>query len=250
MFTAATMQLHGIPNDLAYNLDAITIVIFIPLLDRLVYPFLRRVGIPFRPVTRIAMGFLFAALSMAYAAIVQHLIYTSPPCYTAPLACPASNETEPNHVHFAVQLPAYVLIGLSEIFASITGLEYAYTKAPPSMKSFVMSMFLLTNAFGSAIGIALSPTAVDPKLVWMYTGISIAALIAGACFWLLFSRYNATEEAMNRLEDNRDKPIPATAVKADGTVALENRDDEELHNTEQGVFENTHPSSGIDHEKV
>ncbi len=118
------------------------------------------------------------------------------------------------------------------------------------MKSFVMSMFLLTNAFGSAIAIALSPTAVDPKLLWMYTGLSIAALIAGACFWLLFSRYNATEEAMNLLEDNRSKPIPATAVKADGTVALENSDDEELRGTERGPLGNAHPSSGIDQEKV
>ena len=110
---------------------------------------------------------------MAYAAIVQHLIYAAPPCYNAPLACDASGGTEPNHVHVAVQTPAYLLIGLSEIFASITGLEYAFTKAPPSMKSFVMSMFLLTNAFGSALGIALTPTAVDPKLLDMYA-VSIA----------------------------------------------------------------------------
>lgn len=244
--TAATMQLHGVPDDLIFNLDSITIIIFIPILDRLVYPYLRKLGIPFRPITRIAMGFLCAALSMAYAAIVQHLIYTSPPCYTEPLACPASNETEPNHVHFAVQLPAYFLIGLSEIFASITGLEYAFTKAPPSMKSFVMSIFLLNNAFGSAISIALAPTAVDPKLTWMYPGISIAAFLAGACFWLLFRKYNATEEAMNSLEDNRDKPIPATAVKADGTVARGSSDDD----VDRGALGHTHPSSGVEHEKV
>lgn len=106
---------------------------------------------------------------MAYAAITQHLIYAAGPCYDAPLACPAANETTPNSIHVAVQTPAYFLIALSEIFASITGLEYAFTKAPPSMKSFVMSIFLLQTAFGSALGIALAPTATDPKLVWMYS---------------------------------------------------------------------------------
>ena len=89
---------------------------------------------------------------------------------------------------------------LSEIFASITGLEYAYTKAPPSMKSFVMSMFLLTSAFGSALSIALLSVSVNPKLVWMYTGISISAFIAGWVFWILFKRYNAQEDKMDAME--------------------------------------------------
>lgn len=103
---------------------------------------------------------------MAYAAIVQHLIYSSPPCYNTPMKCDASKDGKlPNQVHVAIQSPAYLMIGLSEIFASITGLEYAYTKAPPSMKSFVMAMFLLTSAFGAALGMAISPVAKDPKLV-------------------------------------------------------------------------------------
>ncbi|KAI9805364.1 MAG: peptide transporter ptr2 [Piccolia ochrophora] len=205
---AGTMQLHGIPNDIMQNIDPITIIIFIPILDRLVYPALRKVGIKFKPITRITFGFFFGALAMAYAAIVQRLIYNSPPCYSA-----ASDCDEGNQIHVAVQAPGYLFIGLSEIFASITGLEYAYTKAPPSMKSFVMSVFLLMNAFGSALGIALSPTAVDPKLVWMYTGLAVAALLAGIAFWLLFNRYNATEEEMNQLDAKGVQAEPATEVE-------------------------------------
>ena len=47
---------------------------------------------------------------------------------------------------------SYVLIALSEIFASITGLEYAFTKAPVNMRSCVMAIFLFTSAISSAIG--------------------------------------------------------------------------------------------------
>ncbi|KAK2861414.1 hypothetical protein FQN49_004219 [Arthroderma sp. PD_2] len=210
---AATMQLHGIPNDIMQNINPLAIIIFIPICDRLVYPLLRKMGIKFKPITRITTGFFFASLAMAYAAIVQHIIYTSPPCYDSPMGCEASQGGKlPNRVHVAVQSPAYLLIGLSEIFASITGLEYAYTKAPPSLKSFVMAMFLLTNAFGAALGIALSPTAKDPKLLWMYTGLAVATAIAGAIFWLLFSRYNAKEEEMNALEEKQlteDRPVTA-----------------------------------------
>ena len=82
------------------------------------------------------------------------------------MACAASNDGElPNNVHVAVQTSAYMFTALAEIFASITGLEYAFTKAPASMKSIVMALFLLTTAGGAALGIALSPVAKDPKLL-------------------------------------------------------------------------------------
>jgi len=159
---------------------------------------------------------------MAYAAIVQHLIYNAGPCYNFPLACDASQDgTIPNRVHVAVQTPAYLLIGLSEIFASITGLEYAFTKAPPSMKSFVMSMFLLTSAFGSALGIALSPTAKDPKLVTMYASLAGVTLLVAAIFWFLFKKYNAQEEDLNALEDQGDKAVMATEINRTGHTDVE-----------------------------
>lgn len=218
---AGQMALHGIPNDIMQNIDPLTIIIFIPIIDRLVYPGLRKIGIPFKPITRITFGFFFAAAAMVYAAIVQHLIYSSPPCFNAPLECTASHDGAiHNQIHVAVQTPAYLFIGLSEIFASITGLEYAYTKAPPSMKSFVMSMFLLTNAFGAALGIALSPTAVNPKLLWMYAGLAVATFIAGCIFWVLFRGLNATEESMNELEKKGPRPVRAGSVPPAGGLGI------------------------------
>jgi POT family proton-dependent oligopeptide transporter len=71
------LELHGIPNDILGNLDALTIIIFIPILNTCLYPVLQRSGIPFRPIARITVGFIFAALAMLYAAGVQHLIYIS-----------------------------------------------------------------------------------------------------------------------------------------------------------------------------
>ncbi|KAH8149473.1 uncharacterized protein LAJ45_06553 [Morchella importuna] len=68
-----------------------------------------------------------------------------------------------------------------------------------------MSMFLLTSALGSAIGIALSPTAEDPKLVWMYTGLSVATAVAGALFWVCFRGLNGREEGLNALEGVGEK---------------------------------------------
>lgn len=138
---------------------------------------------------------MFGTGAMIYAAVLQHYIYKSGPCYDDPGACPNGN-----NIHIALQTPAYWLIAMSEIFASVTGLEYAYTKAPVSMKSFIMALFLVTNAFGSAIGIALSPVSKDPKMVWTYTGLAVACFIGGCLFWVIYSSYNAKEDSWNDLE--------------------------------------------------
>ncbi|KAF7164013.1 hypothetical protein CNMCM5623_008652 [Aspergillus felis] len=208
---AAQMEGHGIPNDLMQNFDPISIIIFIPILETLVYPLLRRFHIRFRPITRISLGFVVASLAMMYAAIVQHLIYAAGPCYDQPL-CDASKidgTAQGNHVHIAIQTPAYMFIGISEIFASVSGLEYAYTKAPPSMKSFVQSMYLLTNAFGSALAEALTPAAFDPAILWMFVGLACASFAVGIIFWLVFHHLNAQEDDMNKLDaDDPDTPPP------------------------------------------
>lgn len=138
---------------------------------------------------------------MAYAAGIQKVIYDSPPCYKYPTECPASEGGElPNRVHIALQVPAYVCIGLAEIFASVTGLEYAFTKAPASMKSVVTSVYLLQNAFGSAIGIGVATRAKNPDMVVFYSCLAGITFLAGTLFWFCFRKLNDTEEEMNALD--------------------------------------------------
>jgi POT family proton-dependent oligopeptide transporter len=204
---AGTMELHGLPNDILQAINSIAIIIFIPLCERFIYPFIRKFT-PFKPISRIFFGFMFGAGSMVYAAVLQSFIYKAGPCYDNPLHCPGF-EGVPNRVHVAIQAPAYVLIAISEILASITGLEYAYTKAPVSMKSFIMSIFLFQNAFGSALGIAISPTAVNPKLTWNYTGLAVSCFLAGVAFWFTFKHYNYKEEELNKLEYTQEENAAA-----------------------------------------
>lgn len=185
------MQLHGLPNDILPNIDPITIIIVIPFMDRFIYPFIRsRLRFALSPITRITWGFVVAALAMAYAAVLQHQIYVSSPCYRTPLNCSTSSMDTHTYyssdIHVAWQAPAYILIAVSEILASITGLELAYAKAPENMKSFIMSLFLLTSAGGSALGIFIAPSAKDPHMAWLYTGLACAAAGAGGIFYWIF----------------------------------------------------------------
>ena len=45
----------------------------------------------------------------------------------------------------------YVVITAGEILFSITGLEFAYSQAPQSMKAILQAAWLMTTAFGSLI---------------------------------------------------------------------------------------------------
>ncbi|TQB69084.1 hypothetical protein MPDQ_002379 [Monascus purpureus] len=221
---AEQMDGHGVPNDLMQNFDPISIIVLIPFLEMIVYPILRRFHISFRPISRISLGFVVASLAMMYAAIIQHVIYVSPPCYGKPL-CSASEvngQAQGNRVHIAAQTPAYVFIGVSEIFASVSGLEYAYTKAPPSMKSFVQSMYLLTNAFGSAIAEALTPAAYDPAIMWMFVGLAVASFLAGIIFWVVYHSLNAKEEQLNMI-DAEDYEHANEEVEMDGDSQVEKK---------------------------
>lgn len=222
---AGQMQGHGIPNDLMQNFDPIAIIVFLPLVDRYLMPFLRKNKIPFPPINRIVAGFWIASLAMVYAAVIQHFIYKAGPCFEHPLCDAAMDKNgviQGNNIHIASQTGAYMLIGISEIFASVTGLEYAYTKAPPSMKSFVQSMFLLTNAFGSAISEALNPVLYDPAIQWMFVGLAVASFIAGCLIWIIFHHLNETEDEMNQLDEDydADPTLRRSSVHAERTVGL------------------------------
>ncbi|KAG5916029.1 hypothetical protein E4U53_004378, partial [Claviceps sorghi] len=193
---ASTMQRHGVPNDVLQNLNPISIVIMIPLVDHVLYPGLRRLGIAFTPIKRMALGFLLAALSMVASAVMQYYIYRLSPC-----GWYANGETcDPAPINVWAQSLPYVLIGMAEIFANVTSLEYAYYKAPGNMKSLVLSVNLFMSAISSAIGQAFTPLSGDPYLVWNYTVIACIAAAGGLAFWFCFRHLDSDEDKWNMLK--------------------------------------------------
>ncbi|XP_035702248.1 solute carrier family 15 member 2 isoform X2 [Folsomia candida] len=59
--------------------------------------------------------------------------------------------TEPNSVHMLWLLPQYIVITISEVMFSVTGLEFSFSQAPVSMKAVIQAAWLLTVAFGNII---------------------------------------------------------------------------------------------------
>ncbi|GAA5865402.1 hypothetical protein JCM1840_001557 [Sporobolomyces johnsonii] len=193
---AAVLNTHGLPNDVLSNLDPFALIILIPILDILIYPALRRAGINFSPVKKIFAGFMTGSLAMCCAAIVQDQIYRRSACGKSASTCDAMPYVDLN---VWVQTPSYILIALSEIFASITSLEYAYTKAPKSMRSMVMAVGLFTTAISAAIGEAFLPLSADPNLTINYSVMAGLAFVAGIIFWFCFRGLDKEEDKLNML---------------------------------------------------
>jgi len=192
---AATMTTNGVPNDVLSNLDPFALIIFIPICDILIYPALHRMKINFSPLKKIGFGFFAGSAAMIWAAVLQHYVYKTNPCGEYAATC----ET-PSPLNVWIQTGSYVLIAFSEIFASITGLEYAFTKAPKNMRSLVMSVFLFMTALANAIGEAFVSLSADPLLVWNYSVMAILAGIAGTIFWIVTRKLDRQEDELNNLD--------------------------------------------------
>lgn len=198
------MILSGIPNDLPQAFSGVACIIFGPVIQWF-YSFLAKHRIRFGPIARLVAAFVFCGLSMAYAAIVQHLIYSSPPCYSHPFKCAGSqNGKLPNRISIWVQLPVYFLLAIGEIFGFVTAFEYAYSNAPKEMKAVVMAFSQLTAGLASVLGMAISPAAKDPNMVVMYSALAGGMGVTAGLFWWKFRRLDYSDQASSEIEDEEN----------------------------------------------
>jgi POT family proton-dependent oligopeptide transporter len=58
--------------------------------------------------------------------------------------------------HALWQVVPYLFLTVGEVMVSVTGLEFAYTQAPRTMKSTIMSIWLVTFALGNLVTAVVS----------------------------------------------------------------------------------------------
>ena len=111
-------------------------------------------------------------------------------------------EVGPAPISVGVQVIPYIFSSFSEILAAITGLEFAFTKAPKNMRSLVMAIFLFMNAFSAALSQAFTALSEDPLLVWDYATVAIVSFIGGNVFWLAHRKLDKEEDRLNMLVES------------------------------------------------
>ncbi len=144
-------------------LNPLLVMIIIPLLNLGVYRPLERRGRPLKPLHRMTIGMVLAALSFAAVAVLQARI----------------DAAGPGQVHVLWQIIPYVIITTSEVLVSITGLEFAYTQAPRAMKSTIMGFWLLSVTLGNVLVAFLAPlqTLSLTPFFWTFAALMIVAAL-------------------------------------------------------------------------
>lgn len=171
--------------------NPILVLIMIPLFSYVVYPLLDRV-LTLTPLRRMAIGFFVMVVGFGISGAVEAQL--------EPLDAVAQQQSQARGVevdeiiaeqveqglraNIGWQLLAYVGLTASEILVSITCLEFSYTQAPNRMKSFIMSLYLLSVSFGnlltSAVNQLIQNSDGSNKLpgasyYWFFTGLMLVA---------------------------------------------------------------------------
>jgi POT family proton-dependent oligopeptide transporter len=168
-------------------LNPLLVMLLIPFNNLVLYPFLRRRGIEMGALRRITFGIVLSGLSWIAAGGLQLAMDGGTP------------------VSIAWQILPYVLLTLGEVWVSATGLEFAYSQAPASMKGVIMSFWYLGVTIGN-LWVLLANAAVRNEAVTTQiaaTGFSVAAfqmfffaafaLVAAWVFYLYARRYRMVD---------------------------------------------------------
>ncbi|MDR2873060.1 MAG: oligopeptide:H+ symporter [Xanthomonadaceae bacterium] len=168
-------------------LNPALVMLLIPFNNLVLYPLLRKLGYEPTPLRRMTAGITFSGLAWIVVGGIQLVIDGGDP------------------VSIAWQALPYMLLTFGEVLVSATGLEFAYSQAPQSMKGVVMSFWNLTTTIGNlwvlmvnaavrnqtvTDGIAVTGMGETAFLMFFFAGFAFLAALA---FGLYARRYTMSD---------------------------------------------------------
>jgi POT family proton-dependent oligopeptide transporter len=112
-------------------LNPLLVMLLIPFNNLVLYPALERWGYEVTALRRMTAGIAFSGLSWIAVGVMQVVLDGGSP--------------------FAItwQILPYALLTFGEVLVSATGLEFAYSQAPPAMKGVIMAFWSLSVTIGN-----------------------------------------------------------------------------------------------------
>lgn len=131
-----------LPSQIQF-VNALFILMLVPIFSYGIYPLMGRF-FAVTPLRKIGIGFFVVAVSFVLVGQIEAQIQAG------------------HSVSLWWQILAYAILTAAEVLVSITALEYSYKQAPLKMKSFIMSLFLLSTSLGNLITASVSNGMVRP----------------------------------------------------------------------------------------
>ena len=155
--------------------NPLLVMLLIPLFSYRLYPAIDRWFV-LTPLRKMSIGLFLTVLAFAIPTCIQ-------------LSIDAGGAPS-----IGWQLLAYVVLTSAEVMVSITCLEFSYTQAPKTMKSFVMAFFMLSislgNLFTSAVNFFIRNEDGSSKLAGAdYFIFFTLLMLATAMLFVLVARY-------------------------------------------------------------
>ena len=168
-------------------LNPLLVMLLIPLNNLVLYPALRRCGYEPTALRRMTIGIAFSGLSWIVVGAMQ-VVLDGGHAFT-----------------IAWQVLPYALLTLGEVLVSTTGLEFAYSQAPPAMKGVLMSCWNLSVTVGNLWVLVVNAAVKHPAVtgaiqssgfgvtafqMFFYAAFAFAAALA---FGLFATRYRTVD---------------------------------------------------------
>ncbi|XP_025095030.1 solute carrier family 15 member 4-like isoform X1 [Pomacea canaliculata] len=141
----------NVPVAILNVFNTISVMLLIPVMDRVLYPCMERLGHPLSHLHKIGIGMVVAASSMIVAAVLE--IERKKQLGFQQVV--GSETFNASYISVFAQIPQFALVGASEAFVSVSGLEFAYTQSPESMQGVMMGVYLASAGLGSYLSTAI-----------------------------------------------------------------------------------------------
>ncbi|KAI9166372.1 putative peptide transporter ptr2 protein [Paramyrothecium foliicola] len=213
-YLSTMLRTDGAPNDVMNNFNSLSIIIFSPILNFGLYPFLRKTRIHYGPVMRICTGFFLSTLGGVAYTVLQYYAYKTSPCGmygSSDPTCVDNGLTSPIPIWW-MGIP-YSIGGISELFINVPAYGIAYSRAPVNMRGLVSAINLFNTAIAYIVNLACSSAVADPHLIWDFGGPAILGGVVTVVFWILFKHIDKEEYVLTAAAE-------ATEVETDGSTHI------------------------------
>ena len=150
------------------------VMLLIPFTTGVVYPLFKRMGWELTALRRMPIGMALGATSFVIAGLLNIPVSAG------------------QRISVVWQVLPYIVLTVGEILVSVTGLEFAYTQAPLTMKSVIQSFWNLTTAAAN-LAVALASAFAVFRGTGLFFYYAAFAYLAAAALALVARRYKVVE---------------------------------------------------------